>query len=698
MVREQTRYSRLAQITEIIKKKSELRTMLQHVVRAISEEIVQCNAVGIFLPQEDGTFKGFAGKPDLINGVSIDTQVIDPAKDLLAKEVIEMKQTIYIADTSKDHRPDRQPVDAFKVRSLLALPISFEDELFGLVFLFDYDRPMKLKESDIRRVEAYVNMAAIAIQNANHLLQKDHLIVEKQLLLDITSELSRCSSVQESLDKCFFYLGRVLRSDNIAVYLLDPCDKQKIRLTVLSKDSDETRTGWGTTHEKIQADPPYQAIIEKVIQTKTITFIPDVQADRAISHYVDHFNIKNLFIIPFVSMGEVLGVIAVVNAKKNELHDCTSQVQLAQSIVDATAPAFSNLQYTDQLESLVEERTKELAAVNEKVTSIIEGIKDGFFALDENFVFTYVNKHQFLPKNKTVNDVLGKNIWAVYPESIGTIMYKELHRVLEEGLSVQFEMHSVYEDQWHEIVAYPCDGGVCCLFKNITEKKKYEQEIKRLSSLDLIGQMAAGISHEIRNPMTTVRGFLQLLQKESRFEDYHHYFKLMIEELDRANSIITEFLSMGNTRTSDLELLDLNAIIHGITPLIKIDAFSQNKIVEVDTADIPKLFLNRNEIRQLLINLYRNGLEAMNEGQVLTIRTYKEGDDCVVMTVQDEGKGIQPEILEKLGTPFFTTKDNGTGLGLGVCYAIAARHHAKIDIQTSSKGTTFFIKFHLKPQ
>ena len=93
--------------------------------------------------------------------------------------------------------------------------------------------------------------------------------------------------------------------------------------------------------------------------------------------------------------------------------------------------------------------------------------------------------------------------------------------------------------------------------------------MKRLSSLDLIGQMAAGISHEIRNPMTTVRGFLQLLKKEDEFEKHNDYFNLMIEELDRANSIITEFLSMGNTRTSDLQMLDLNSIIHDITPLIK---------------------------------------------------------------------------------------------------------------------------------
>ena len=433
----------------------------------------------------------------------------------------------------------------------------------------------------------------------------------------------------------------------------------------------------------MRIDQSYEAMMQEVIKTKSIISIPNVDS-------------KDLLMIPLVSMGEVLGVIAVVNVegKANNYHE--SQIQLAKSIVDATAPTFSNLLYMDQLENMVEERTSELAAANEKVTSVIESITDGFFALNKEWEFIYLNKHQYLPQKKTAKDVLGKNIWEVFPKNVDTVMYKEFHRAMSERVSVHFEFLSTYDDYWYEVVAYPYDEGICCLLKNITEKKKYEKELKRLSNLDLIGQMAAGISHEIRNPMTTVRGFLQLLKKENEFEKHNGYFNLMIEELDRANSIITEFLSMGNTKTSDLEMLDLNLIIHDIIPLIKIDTLNQNKFIQVDTKDIPELLLNRNEIRQLLINLYRNGLEAMSAGKVLSISTYKENENCVVLAVRDQGEGIRPEIVEKLGTPFYTTKDNGTGLGLGICYAIAARHNAKIEIQTGLEGTTFLVKFNYK--
>ncbi|MDA2631408.1 GAF domain-containing protein [Bacillus cereus] len=609
MLSDQTRYSRLANITKIINTKLELREVLQRVTMAISEEIVRCDAVGIYLPEEDGTFRGFAGKPETINGVTLDTQVIDPEVDLLAKEVIETKKTIYIPDTSKDHRPDPRPVDAFKIKSLLALPISFGQELFGLVFLFDYGVPMNLTDSEIQSVEAYVNMAA---------------------------------------------------------HLLDPLDKTTIKTTELSSGCDWIEAEW--------MEKSYEAKIQEIIRTK-------------------HIDSKGLLMIPLVSMGEVLGVIVVGKEEKTPNYD-DSRIQLAKSIVDATAPTFSNLLYMDQLESMVEERTRELAAANEKVTSVIESITDGFLTLNNKWEFTYVNKHQHFPQRKTAKDVLGKNIWDVFPSSVDTVIYKELHRVMSERTTVHFEFFSTSDEYWHEVIAYPYDDGICCICKNITEKKQYEQELKRLSNIELIGQMAAGISHEIRNPMTTIRGFLQLLKEENNYEKHNNYFNLMVEELDRANSIITEFLSIGNTKKSDLQMLDLNSIIHDIIPLIKIDTHNQNKYIQVDTNDVPALLLNRNEIRQLLMNLYRNGLEAMSTGKTLTISTYKEGQNCVVLAVRDEGKGISSEVLEKLGTPFYTTKENGTGLGLGVCYAIATRHNAKIEIQTGSEGTTFFVKFN----
>ncbi|MCX7780683.1 MAG: ATP-binding protein [Negativicutes bacterium] len=222
--------------------------------------------------------------------------------------------------------------------------------------------------------------------------------------------------------------------------------------------------------------------------------------------------------------------------------------------------------------------------------------------------------------------------------------------------------------------------------------KRLEQEVAKLDRFNLIGEMAAGIGHEIRNPMTTVRGFLQMLAKADRYAKDREYFAIMIEELDRANAIIGEYLSLAKNKIVDKKPLNLNEVINSLWPLIQADAIMHNKSILLELGEIPKLLLDEREIRQLILNMVRNGLEAMPPGGKLTLSTYREKDN-VVLAIADEGKGIEPHILPKLGTPFFTTKENGTGLGLAICYSIAARHRASIRVATSKSGTTFFIQF-----
>ncbi|WP_425800471.1 PocR ligand-binding domain-containing protein [Desulfitobacterium sp. Sab5] len=227
---------------------------------------------------------------------------------------------------------------------------------------------------------------------------------------------------------------------------------------------------------------------------------------------------------------------------------------------------------------------------------------------------------------------------------------------------------------------------------DITEKKRFEKEMQRLDQLNLIGEMAAGIAHEIRNPLTTIRGYLQLIQNREEVKLFKSQFELMMDEIDRANSIISEFLSLAKTQRPETKKCDLNDIITKLFPLIQADAFTKSMEVIFEPGEISLVHLNAKEIHQLILNLCRNGLEAMKKGGCITLKTFREGQ-YVVLSVKDEGIGIPIENLDKLGKPFFSTKDNGTGLGLANCYNIATRHNAIIDINTSPGGTAFFIRF-----
>lgn len=243
-----------------------------------------------------------------------------------------------------------------------------------------------------------------------------------------------------------------------------------------------------------------------------------------------------------------------------------------------------------------------------------------------------------------------------------------------------------------EIIEFKAQECFLISVTDITELKKLQNEMIRLDCLNMVGQMAAGIGHEVRNPMTTVRGYLQLLQSKLNNERFNPTIGLMIDELDRANSIISEFLTLARNKKAEFLSSNLNDVVNRVYPLIEADTFTQNKQIRFIAGEIPSIHLNPKEITQLVLNLCRNGLEAMEEGKCLTIRTYLNKLK-VILSIEDQGHGIPGELIQKLGDPFFSTKENGTGLGLAICQRIADSHNANIKVESSPSGTTFTVSF-----
>jgi two-component system sporulation sensor kinase C len=233
------------------------------------------------------------------------------------------------------------------------------------------------------------------------------------------------------------------------------------------------------------------------------------------------------------------------------------------------------------------------------------------------------------------------------------------------------------------------------ILHDVTTRKNLEQIAARAARMNMVGEMAAIVAHEVRNPLTTVQGYLQMMSKNQELASYKNRFDLMIDELNRTNKIISEYLLSAKDKRSVLKNCCLNTIIKALSPLIQADASASNVCINLNLTDIPQLYLDENEIRQLLLNLVRNGVEAMQpSGGELAISTYLK-QHSIILSVQDQGGGMSAHILNNLGTPFLTTKENGTGLGLPICYQIAKRHNATITIKTDSRGTTFFVSFCL---
>lgn len=227
---------------------------------------------------------------------------------------------------------------------------------------------------------------------------------------------------------------------------------------------------------------------------------------------------------------------------------------------------------------------------------------------------------------------------------------------------------------------------------NPNEKSRLIDEMARLDRLNLVGEMAASIGHEVRNPMTTVRGFLQMLRGKEELANFAPHFDLMVDELDRANSIITEFLSMAKNKPSTPVHGRLDEVVKVLLPMLDAGALMAGRSVMFEGGPVPPILMIERDIRQLLLNLVRNALDVTPRGGQVNIRTYVD-TGRVVLAIRDQGPGISPEVQKKLGTVFFTTKEKGTGIGLAVCRHVAERHHAQLSFQTSSQGTTFYVSF-----
>ncbi|RCW47455.1 ATP-binding protein [Paenibacillus prosopidis] len=236
--------------------------------------------------------------------------------------------------------------------------------------------------------------------------------------------------------------------------------------------------------------------------------------------------------------------------------------------------------------------------------------------------------------------------------------------------------------------------GAAIIVHDITEINHLRDEVGRMERLSLVGQMAASITHEIRNPMAVIRGFVQLIQERSP-KSQHEYFRIVMEELDRANMIISDFLSLAQNRELTMELSSLHDIIEELIPLLNADANLRGQTIKVSFCnDLPLIMLNNREIKQLLLNIARNGMEAMGDKGVLRVST-SFNKDKVELRIADEGVGIPAEKMKHLFEPFFTTKTQGTGLGLPLCISIAERHNGRIDVESrEGEGTTFIVTFY----
>lgn len=230
---------------------------------------------------------------------------------------------------------------------------------------------------------------------------------------------------------------------------------------------------------------------------------------------------------------------------------------------------------------------------------------------------------------------------------------------------------------------------------DITEQKNTEEMLQKTEKLSLVGELAAGIAHEIRNPLTTIRGFVQILDHFSEEKKYL-YSKTILEEIDRINFIVSEFMVFAKPHSIEFKACSLFDIIRNVVHLLNAESTMKNvEITEAYHQNDIYIYGEKNQLTQVFLNMLKNAIDALPNGGKINISS-SLNEENVIISIQDNGIGMSSEQVSKIGEPFYTLKENGNGLGLMVSYKIIENHRGRITVESEiNKGTTFHISFSI---
>ncbi|ASB89793.1 ATP-binding protein [Bacillus sonorensis] len=372
--------------------------------------------------------------------------------------------------------------------------------------------------------------------------------------------------------------------------------------------------------------------------------------------------------------------------------------------------------YIDESNQLVyklKESEKQYKELSAETNRIMDNLQEIVFQTDRKGIITFLNQAWTTLTGYSVKESIGTmyNDYFDHEERISNHLIAQLKNKEREGRIEVLYHRKNGSKFWGEVhyKLYYTNGqftGSLGTLTDVTERKNAEMELlksnQRLAmqsqKLAMAGQLAAGIAHEVRNPLTSVNGFLQLMKTE--YPDRSQYFDIIFSEIKRIDSVLGELLVLAKPHQVQFKKIKINSVLQQVTTLLETNAvlahieikkaFEQGKEWEING--------DENQIKQVFINLIKNGIEAMPDGGKITISSEQEGD-FVKISIKDEGGGISQDDLDKLGEPFFSTKKEGTGLGLTVCLNIIGAHNGEMKIDSKlGEGSTFHILLPLDNQ
>lgn len=412
--------------------------------------------------------------------------------------------------------------------------------------------------------------------------------------------------------------------------------------------------------------------------------------------------------------------IAVV-APISEVEDAIHSIQLRQfafqllfilgTLLFGLLNIHMLINWSDTLQQEVDKKTLEFKLSEEKYKSLVENADDIIFTLDDFGRYLSMNKYGLKFFNKKLDEIINHKVEDIIPDPFDKVINTMMVDVFTNKESVKFTHFIKIGDNEYWLNTnmrrlYDAAGktyAVLGISRDITatKKKEMEEQMYHTEKLASMGVLAAGVAHEINNPLAIILGFSDLLLEQTP-PDSSQYAMLKTIEKHALNAkrVVEGLLSFARYSEQKEDVCDINKNLETVLSVLKNTFLLNNIIVKKDLQDdLPSTNADPGKLQQVFLNLINNAIHAMKDGGTLSISTKKVGDENIEIRFSDTGHGIAPEYRNKIFDPLFTTKKvgEGTGLGLSVCYGIITQHGGKITFETKTKeesatpGTTFII-------
>jgi two-component system, NtrC family, sensor kinase len=412
--------------------------------------------------------------------------------------------------------------------------------------------------------------------------------------------------------------------------------------------------------------------------------------------------------------------VAVV-APISEIDDSVQQAYLRQFflqglvilviLVGAGAVLVFEMKWSKTLEVRVTRRTEELKKSEEKYRSLVESAEDFIFTVDGEGCFQSMNSFTASFFGGRADEFLGKGLQTLFPEKVAQEQLSLVQLVLGAGKSVrdEFEIDLAGHKTWISANFMPLKNeqgevsAVLCIARDITENKNLERQLINAEKLASIGTLAAGVAHEVNNPLGVILGFCDLLlRKKDKGSQEYEDLKTIERQGLHCKEVVENLLSFARLGEGDADHADVNQCIEDIVKVVRHTLEMHQIELELFMSEgLSPVQGDSRQLQQVFLNLITNAVSAMPSGGALRIRTYLErASRKAVIRIEDDGTGIKEEHMDRIFEPFFTNKPEGegTGLGLFVSYGIITKFGGTIDCvsrvatPTTPGGTTFTIK------